>query len=452
MLISLDTVRADALSCYSTASGPFHGPAETTPVIDALARDGVRFASFFAHAPSTLSSHASMMTGLDPHGHAVVRNGFALEGSHPTLAERLGAAGYDPIAIVGSAALEASMGLDRGFRVYDDSVHKIAMPGVPDAAAATVPATEYQATAEEVVARTFTAVDARPDPAAPLFLFAHFYDAHAPYAPPPAFDQHGDPGYAGGARADGPSFRALSAATRKGQAATADLEEIASLYLGEVSYVDHQVGVLLDGLRSRGLLDRALVVVVADHGETLADDPVYAWSHGSNVGWEVMHVPLVMRGYGIGLAERAVVRRQAGMSGLAPTLEALLGLEPSLGDGLPFAEFARAGPARDDDRWPERPSIPVFVEATRPRQAEVERGWNNRRMHRGLVVGGWGGYFAPFIDKGWRFYEARAHGAPALIDTLLGWVARWDATAPDHRTITTAPDTTRALKALGYTE
>ncbi|MEQ1570450.1 MAG: hypothetical protein ABMA64_32755, partial [Myxococcota bacterium] len=60
--------------------------------------------------------------------------------------------------------------------------------------------------------------------------------------------------------------------------------------------------------------------------------------------------------------------------------------------------------------------------------------------------------FAPFIDKGWRFYEARAHGAPALIDTLLGWVARWDATAPDHRTITTAPDTTRALKALGYTE
>ena len=76
VLLSLDTTRADALSCYGVPPGPYRVETKTTPTLDALAESGVRFEQFFAHAPSTLSSHASMMTGLDPHGHAVARNGF----------------------------------------------------------------------------------------------------------------------------------------------------------------------------------------------------------------------------------------------------------------------------------------------------------------------------------------------------------------------------------------
>src|SRR5262249_52116767 len=154
--------------CYGIPPGPYRGAAETTPNVDALAAVGVRFDAFFAHAPSTLSSHASMMTGLDPHGHGVVRNGFPLGPDTPTLAERLRDDGYDTVAVVGSAALESAMGLSRGFRVYDDQQSVYLGP-------------EYQSPAKEVVKRALAAVDSRPDPSQPMFLFVHFYDAHAPY-------------------------------------------------------------------------------------------------------------------------------------------------------------------------------------------------------------------------------------------------------------------------------
>jgi arylsulfatase A-like enzyme len=451
ILISMDTVRADAVSCYGVPPGPYRYDPRTTPNLDAFAAEGARFERFFAHAPSTLSSHSSMMTGLDPHGHAVVRNGFPLDPEIPTLAERLSSQGWDTIAVVGSAALEASMGLDRGFRVYDDHVRPLNVSGA--GAATDVPATDFQAPADDVVRRVFAALDGRADRDQPLFLFAHFYDAHAPYAPPPEFaTRFADPTYRGSARADGAVFRELTQLARRGKLPPDDAEKIASLYLGEVGFVDQQVGVLLHGLEQRGLLEHTLVVVVADHGETLSDEPLYSWSHGSNVGYEVMHVPLLMRGYGVPIASHAVVERQAGMSGLARTIERLVGLEPTLGTGLDFADLVLPGPVRDEDGWPERATIPVFVEATRPRQAEAKDGWNNENMHRGVFAGGWAGFFAPFIPVGWTWYGPSRAGTPSLADTLQELVRRWDDRAPPHRDMTTAPDTRKALKALGYVE
>ena len=99
VLISMDTTRADALSCYGTVPDAPEDRPPTTPVADDLAESGVRFEHFLAHAPTTLSSHASMLTGHDPHGHAVVRNGFPLAADQTTLAERLRDAGWDTIAV-----------------------------------------------------------------------------------------------------------------------------------------------------------------------------------------------------------------------------------------------------------------------------------------------------------------------------------------------------------------
>ncbi|MEZ4240074.1 MAG: sulfatase [Myxococcota bacterium] len=440
VLITLDTTRADALSCYGIPPGPYRHDPVTTPHLDALAAEGARFAHFFAQAPSTLSSHASLLTGLDPHGHGIVRNGFPLPADLHTLPERLRDAGYDTIAAVGSAALEASMGLDRGFRVYDDHL--------PDDRGRMI-----QAPADDVVARALAAVDARPDPAAPLLLWAHFYDPHSPYTPPPAFAARTrDPAWARAIDTTGADFVAFAQAVRHGRAAPQDIEQVASLYLAEVAFVDEQVQVLLDALRGRGLLDHTLVVVVGDHGETLADDPVYAWSHGSNTALEVMHVPLIVRGYGLPIAQRAVIERQAGASHLAPTIEALVGLEPSLGAAVGFEELLRAGPVRDEDGWPERPTLPVFVEATRPRLAEADDGWNNRFMHRGVFAGGYGAFRVPFLDWPTAPYEWGPLPDADVLDLLQELVADWDAHAPAHSDAPVAPRTEAALKALGYTE
>ena len=436
VLISLDTTRADALSCYGTPPGL---PTPTTPItphIDALARDGARFERFFANAPTTLSSHATMFTGLDPHGHAIVRNGFPLEDIHPTLSMRLFDAGYDTVAIVGSSALESAMGLDRGFRVYDDAVGDLV-------------GMVYQDPAARVVERTLERVDGR-DNDKPLFLFVHFYDAHAPYAAPePYLDRFTDPAYDGTWKDGSTKYKPLIEQITAGTADPADVAFVAGRYAGEVSYVDAQVGRLIDALSARGLLDEALVVVTADHGENLTDFPFFAYSHGSDVGQGVMHVPLVMRGYDIPFAERAVIARQASMSGLAVTLERALGLTASL-PGHPFWNLVRPGPVWDIDGWPERPTRPAFVEATRPRSLEPETGWNNGLFFRGVWSGGWGIYGAPIYKEPYTFYGDAAPGDAAVLPTLEAQLADWDSRAPPRREADLAPATTRALKALGY--
>lgn len=440
ILLTLDTTRADALSCYGRPPGPYRTEEPGTPALDALAAGGIRFENFYANAPTTLSSHATLLSGRDPHGHAVVRNGFPVSEDLPLWPERLRDLGWDTIAVMGSAALESAMGLDRGFRVYDDEAPEL--KGLM-----------YQRPAEQVVAAALREVDARPDPTAPLLLWAHFYDPHTPYTPPAdLLAGYADPTYRGDVVGDGPRFKALTQALRRGEADPADVQHANALYLAEVSAMDRQLGVLLDGLRQRGLLERALVIAVADHGETLADEEIYAWSHGSNVALEVMRVPLVIRGFGLPLAERAVIRRQAAMADLAPTIEALLGLQPTPGDGHPFDAWLRAGPLLDEDGWPDRPTHPVYVEASRPRQAEAKTGWNNLRMHRGVFAGGWAGWTAPFLKTALRFYDRGEAPHPEVAGLLQGLLDAWDARAPGHVEPSTAPATTRALKELGYLE
>ncbi len=438
VVVSLDTTRVDALSSYRVEHGPFRYDPVTTPVLDQLGAEGARFEWFWANAPTTLNSHATMFTGLDPHQHAVVRNGFPYDRDEPTLAERLGEVGYDRIAVLGAAALESQMGLNRGFRVYDDQM-------------AVLMSIMYQDRAESVVHRTFQALDARPDPAQPLFLFVHLYDAHTPYVPPERMiDRHCDPTYAGPVTGQGKRFRSYVQQLRKDAADPVDVERVGCLYLAEVAYVDEQVGVLLEGLTERGLLDEAVLVVTADHGESLAESSPYAYSHGSNAAEEVMHVPLIVKGYGVPLAEQAVVTRHAAMPGLAPTLERALGLPRTLGSHPDFYDLLRPGPTWDVDGWPERPTHVAMFEASRPRQRTSETDWNNLPLHRGIFAGGWGLWHAPFTKSGMHWYDGTVGVDAPMQPVLRGLLDAWDAAAPPHREEDLAPATHKALKALGY--
>lgn len=423
--ISLDTTRADALSCYGMPPVPIYDTASDTPrtpVLDALASRGLRFQRFYAQSPSTLASHATMFTGQGPHATHVVRNGFPLRSDLPTLAERLQQAGYATRAVIGAAALEKGMGIERGFQVYDDD--SPSLRGLM-----------YQSPAPEVVARALKQAETRP--AQPLFLFAHFFDAHAPYEPPePWLSRYLPPGYTGQYADPERKVRPLV-----GVPPTLDHAAVDGRYLGELGALDHQLGVLLDGLDALGVLDDALVVVVGDHGEALSDDPVYAWTHGNNVADGVMRVPLLLEAHGSVVLGRGVVERTAAMEQLAATVEGLLGLEPTLGPGFP--ELVRPGPVNDVEGWPEHPTRTVFMEATRPRIHESAEAWNNLPLSRRVIVG-------PYEHNS---YPAMETVEPGPLSPLLGDLLQiWDKSVPAHQEAAMPEHTVRALQALGYLE
>jgi arylsulfatase A-like enzyme len=438
VLVSFDTTRIDAISAYGKRlPGLRVDTANATPILDRLAADGVRFEQFWALSPTTLNSHATMFTGLTPHEHGVPRNGATLAEEHVTLAERLGEAGWDTIGVVGSAALEGELGIAQGFRVWDDNVDQLS--GVM-----------YQHPAHKVVERTLAAVTDR-DKKKPLFLFVHFYDAHAPYQPPGPFkDMYAEEHYQGLYRTDPTKLGELQRALESGQADPTDVAYIAGLYQGEVSFMDNQLGRLLAELKNANVLEHTLVVVTADHGEVLSERPIFAYSHGTDVSEGAMHIPLIMRGFGVPMAQRAVVERQASLDGLAPTIERIAGLEATL--GRDFYDHVRPGPVRDEQGWPERPTWPVMMEATRPLEHESKNAWNNLRFYRGIRAGGWALEGAPVFGIDLDFLEADAVPVEEhdVRPVLAGEMALWDANAPPYVEVNMPPAQRRALIELGY--
>jgi len=439
VLISWDTTRADALSCYA-AELPWRPelsgvPAPSTPVADGLAAQGVRFAWALAHAPTTLASHTSLMSGQDSHGTAVVRNGTPVPAGLPLLAERFAAAGWDTLAVVGASTLSADMGLNRGFRIYDDAVHTVVRVRTEDDAA-------------HVTARALAAVDQRRP--GPLFLFVHYFDPHSPWDSAPAAVQ---------ARLAPPGSptepTALIAEVHDGTLTTAEALTARGMYLAEVAWADDQTGVLLDGLRARGLLDNALVALVADHGEALDDPGLAPYGHGQDVDLAAIHVPLLLRGTGrFALPAGTVVDRQVRLQDLGTTLlhaAALPGGALGAGQDLsPLWKAAAAGKTA-----PAAP--PSFAEATKPERLESRTAWNNLPLSRSIAHDGLFLTLSPYRHNGATLYrlaagQPRATPDPAAAADLVTRLRAWDQRAPPHRTVVQSEQTQEALRALGYVE
>ncbi len=235
LLVTLDTTRADAM-------GP-EAKGVLTPAFSALAARGQRFRQAYATVPETLPSHASMMTGLYPAGHGVHENARSLRGDHPVLAERLRQAGYGTAAFVSAFALARRFGLARGFDVYDDEW----------------PAGSAERSARETTRRALAHV--RGAARRPLFLWVHYYEPHAPYAPPEPFKRR----YA------------------------------KTPYLGEVAAMDEQLGRLIEGVEAAG--GPTAILVVGDHGEGLGEHGEA--QHGRLLYQGTVQVPLVLAGPGV---------------------------------------------------------------------------------------------------------------------------------------------------------
>ena len=289
LVVTFDTVRADAIGCYGNAKA-------RTPVIDGLAQRGARFEQAFSPAPTTLPAHSTLMTGLEPPRHGVRNNGtFVLATEQVTLAERLSSAGYSTGAVVAAIVLDERYGLAQGFASYDDELQEDgAIAGDGHFA---------QRSADRVTERAIRWLDAQTE--RPWFLWVHYFDAHAPYAPPAGFVvPQGPP--------DAPAMF--------------DPDEVRARYQGEVAFADSELGRLLAHLGEERLR-RTLVVFTADHGEGLGEHSEF--THSRTIYEASMRVPLVFSCPALFERELVVRDRVAGLVDVAPTVLALLGLDAS---------------------------------------------------------------------------------------------------------------------------
>ncbi len=341
VLITVDTLRRDYVGTY--------GGFARTPILDGLAREGLVFDGAITPVPETAPSHASMFTGLHPARHRVIANGIPLRRGHQTLAEQLEAYGYRTGAFVSSFAAGSSTGFAQGFQAYDDDflplvrglgqvrLARLALPFLLRFGAPARFPWLLERAAPDTAARALEWVDRGTGP---MFLWVHLFEPHSPY------ETHD------GTTA-GVDHRTILGQEPGYAYTNAEEASLRDLYRQEVEYTDTQIGALIDALKSRGVLDGALVLVVGDHGESLGEHDIRFNHHG--IYDEVIRVPLLMwtpTGAGADPAVASPVAphwapgtripRQVSVGDVANSLLEFAGL-PLLGgtESVPLATLAR---------------------------------------------------------------------------------------------------------------
>ena len=284
VLISLDTLRFDHL--------------EHMPRLRAWMARGRSFTQARTPSPWTLPAMASVHTGLvgAPHGAGRRVDGRPLHHRTPmgevtTLAERLRSRGYVSGAVVTNPFLGARYGFAAGFDRFQDLSHRTlrnrALRRGRVLRGLVGPAGD---TAERVTERGLEMLGRVAE--GRFFVWVHYLDAHAPFASEPeGFDPYGP--------CDLPACFDDWRAWRAGFFAPGPPEQevVRELYRADVAWLDHHLGELLDGLGSLGLMDEALVVLLADHGEEFWDHG--GGEHGHSFHEELVRVPLVVWGPGV---------------------------------------------------------------------------------------------------------------------------------------------------------
>jgi len=311
VLIVVDTLRADHLSCYGYTG-------IRTPHIDRLAGDGLRYANTFSQASWTRPSIATILSGLYPSSHGAIHKADILPDRVDTLAENLQRFGYRTVGFADNANISQAFNFQQGFDEYRYLAPTFFfLANEPAAQLALysglrlirerflshrVDVHHYYQPAEVVTAEV-TAWLAHGAERQPFFLFIHYMDAHDPYMVHPFNGE----GYARVANPNPPPAVA---------------ERYRQLYDGGIAYLDEHVGALFDTLRARNLYDRSLVALTADHGEEFQEHG--GWWHGTTLYDEQIHVPLLVKPPGNSVAGR-VIEELATSLDIAPTIVAAAG-------------------------------------------------------------------------------------------------------------------------------
>jgi arylsulfatase A-like enzyme len=335
ILISIDTLRADHVGAYGY-------PKPTTPFLDSLAKEGVLFEQHMSNSNNTLSSHASILSGLVPMAHGTRDGGsdetrLPLPSAVDTLAERMNDAGYTTAAFTAHAAwLGRAFGLDQGFEHLEAEWWN----------------------AKDLSRAFLHWLDAETP--SHMFAFLHFYDAHSDMAAPGiTLPYQSDPEFvariAGTRPANftgtvpGKDYQCCSRwlmAANKGvfTIPPEQLEYVRGLYDAGIAQLDRDLWLLFGELRRRGYLDGALIVVTSDHGEEF-------WEHGQmmhgGMHEEISRVPLIIvppRGTSVKLRTISSVTRSID---IAATISDFAG-GPSVGSGRSLKSAFVDGAALED--------------------------------------------------------------------------------------------------------
>lgn len=380
LLISLDTLRADHLSCYGYER-------RTSPNLDALARGGSLFEHAYSQSHWTLPSHASMLTGLNPVSLGVLEENDIIDDSFTTLAERMQEKGYLTAAFAGVGAysyMGGPRGFDQGFEMYCHA------PYPPYWCRGTVARflnkiywkyfQHYTCTATRQIECVERWLDTNHE--SRFFLFLHLFDIHSdvhrlPYESPPPFhgkfDENKSYDYTGRAENGHYASQMLKDYAHgilTGPMDKADLNKMVSYYDGGIAFTDHELGRLFKTMKGLGLDKRTVVIVTSDHGEAFFEHgkPLHQDLYDEN-----LHVPLIIASPDGIPGQR--IRSSVRLIDICPTILDLAGISASKEiEGKSFADVVLKG-QRD------RPSEIVFSFATELSSLRTDK-WKFIRHHR----------------------------------------------------------------------
>ena len=291
ILIVMDTVRADHLSCYG-----YHR--KTTPNIDMFAKRGVLFKKAFSAATWTIPSHASIFTGKYPFQHGAFGRNARLK-EERTLPNILRHYGYTTIGITDCLILSSLTGFNKGFDIF---INTSEIPLISPLF--------IREKIKDIIRSIFQGLDShtyrineiikgllrRKTVKKPFFLFINYFNAHVPYNPPKPFrnkfvisDSTIDKKkikYIATGRVKPDLLRNKVSVSKK------EWDIVKSLYDGEIAYLDHRIGELVKFLEDEGLLHDTFLIITSDHGEYFGEHKLAG--HVTSLYNEVLHVPLIM--------------------------------------------------------------------------------------------------------------------------------------------------------------
>ncbi len=305
ILITIDTLRADHLGCYG-----YHK--DTSPGIDAFSEDAMLFENCFSHAPETLCSFASILSGYLPHETKILENPV-LSSEVTTLPEMLKRVGYTSAAVVSNYVLRTQNNFGKGFMIYDDTMNERELIRKWP-----------ERIAENTTNRAIELLQQlRRDE---FFLWIHYQDPHGPYAPPKHFaDLFVDPEQEPLMLKLSGSLSGLGGIPSHQQLGeNRDYHYYVSQYDGEIRYLDEQFERLTMALKELGLYEDALIIFTSDHGEGMGEKK-YFFAHIDYIHNGLIHVPLIIK-HGSDLSGKR--RDYVQHLDIVPSVLKFLGLKP----------------------------------------------------------------------------------------------------------------------------
>jgi arylsulfatase A-like enzyme len=405
LLITIEALRPDHLSGFGYAR-------RTTPNLDALLARGVGFPQTVTVAGRTVQSFPSILTGVIPPVHGLRYEGQSSEGlaGRMTLTRALKDHGYDAFAVTQGL----NVGLHRDFDVYDPDIYldeqgrKVAVPTRND---------------RDATMKALQWLRGRRGKSAPFFLWLRYVAPHWPYEAPAPYTEMFDPGYTGP--------HAFNEEIRPGvehgdlifglrRLPQREIEHAVAHYDGEIDYTDAAVGDLIRGIDALGATARTVVLVTADHGESLGEHD-YFFEHGAYLYEPTVRVPLIVVAPGVLPAGRRV-ETLASTIDIVPTLLELAGVPRPEGLGGESLVARALGKST-------APALPAYSESGRnfypenPRQYidGIAGKWRMMRDDRFKLI---------LIPKDpqpiWEFYDLRADPGETtnVLEKFPGDVAR----------------------------